>query len=112
MFINIKHLKLRQYYTRKISLTSTARSSPSNRTAQTRENPVGGGKGTKQKRAQQNSDVIYDEDGYIVGLPRVSVEGMPQYQFAMQYKVVSNNQPMTKTNKTLGKFVLSGFIFN
>ena len=60
---------------------------------------MGGGKGTKQKRAQQNSDVIYDEDGYIVGLPRVSMEGMPQYQFAMQYKVV------TKTNKLLNKFV-------
>jgi len=84
------------------------RSSPSNRTAQTRENPVGGGKGTKQKRAQQNSDVIYDEDGYIVGLPRVSMEGMPQYQFAMQYKVVSNNQPLTKTNKTLGNVYYNG----
>jgi len=74
------------------------RSSLSNRTPQTKEIPAGK---TKVKRTQQCSDVVYDEDGYIVGLPRVSVEGLPQYQLPTQYKVVSSNHLVNKTNKVL-----------
>merc|ERR1719402_2157436 len=82
------------------------RSSPSNKTALTREIPVGGK--AKQKRAQQSPDVVFDDEGYIVGLPRVSVEQLPQYQFAMQYKVVSNNQQVNKSQKLLNNVYYNG----